>query len=323
MTMITILTIAVSAKAMSYEQARREALFLTDKMAYELNLNDRQYDAAYEINLDYLMSVASRDDLYGTYWTRRNTDFGHILLEWQWNAFCAATYFYRPLYWNAGYWHFGIYARYPRRDYFYFARPTVYVSYRGGHSWRNNGGRSYYHGIRHEFKHKGASHHGMRDRWNNGEFSHGHNRRPGISSTHVTVNNDRKHGKGSGLSHNGTTADRGKNPSGRDNNRFGGSRGTKPADGTTHTGITSGRFGTSRPEMRKNPTLSTETRRPAETKSGISAATTRPSVTTARPSVTPARPSVTPTRRSENSIRQNNHGKSGNTQQQNRFGGRR
>ena len=83
MTIITILTIAVSVKAMSYEQARREALFLTDKMAYELNLNDRQYDAAYEINLDYLMSVASRDDLYGTHWTRRNTDFGHILLEWQ------------------------------------------------------------------------------------------------------------------------------------------------------------------------------------------------------------------------------------------------
>ena len=39
MTIITILTIAVSVKAMSYEQARREALFLTDKMAYELNLN--------------------------------------------------------------------------------------------------------------------------------------------------------------------------------------------------------------------------------------------------------------------------------------------
>lgn len=307
-TMITILTIAVSAKAMSYEQARREALFLTDKMAYELNLNDRQYDAAYEINLDYLMSVASRDDLYGTYWTRRNTDFGYILLEWQWKAFCAATYFYRPLYWNAGYWHFGIYARYPRRDYFYFARPTVYISYRGGHSWRSNGGRSYYHGVRHEFRHNNASHHGMRDRWDNGEFNHGHNRRPGNSSTHITVNN-KNHNNGNGSSHNGTTPDRGKNPSGKDNNRFGGNRGTKPTDGTTHTGITSRHFGTNRPEMRKNPTLSTETRRPAETKSGISAATARPSVTT--------------TRRSENSIRQNNHGKSGNTQQQNRFGGRR
>ena len=44
-----------TASAMSYEQARQQALFLTDKMAYELNLTDDQYEAAYEINLDYLM----------------------------------------------------------------------------------------------------------------------------------------------------------------------------------------------------------------------------------------------------------------------------
>ena len=36
------------ANAMSYEQARQEALYLTDKMAYELNLNDQQYNDAYE-----------------------------------------------------------------------------------------------------------------------------------------------------------------------------------------------------------------------------------------------------------------------------------
>ena len=37
-TLVAMLTIAVSANAMSYEQARREALFLTDKMAYEYNM---------------------------------------------------------------------------------------------------------------------------------------------------------------------------------------------------------------------------------------------------------------------------------------------
>ena len=52
MTILAMLTICIGTKAMSYEQARREALFLTDKMAYELNLTDSQYDAAYEINLD-------------------------------------------------------------------------------------------------------------------------------------------------------------------------------------------------------------------------------------------------------------------------------
>ena len=54
-----------SASAMSYEQARQQALFLTDKMAYELNLTEDQYEAAYEVNLDYLMSVDTYDDLYG------------------------------------------------------------------------------------------------------------------------------------------------------------------------------------------------------------------------------------------------------------------
>ena len=109
-----------TASAMSYEQARQQALFLTDKMAYELNLTDDQYEAAYEVNLDYLMGINTYDDLYGVYWRQRNLDLSYILLDWQYRAFCDATYFYRPLYWDGGYWHFGIYARYPRRDYFFF-----------------------------------------------------------------------------------------------------------------------------------------------------------------------------------------------------------
>ena len=167
LSIMAMMTIALNASAMSFSQAQREALFLTDKMAYELNLTDEQYDACYEINLDYLMEVASVDDLYGAYWTRRNLDMSYILLDWQLSAFRAATYFYRPLYWDAGCWHFGIYARYPRRTFFYFSRPTVYVSYRGGHSWRMNGGRSYYHGHSDHFRRPADSHFGMRDRFNN------------------------------------------------------------------------------------------------------------------------------------------------------------
>lgn len=164
---MAMMTIALTANAMSFTQAQREALFLTDKMAYELNLTDEQYDACYEINLDYLMGVSTVDDLYGTYWTRRNLDMSYILLDWQLSAFRAATYFYRPLYWDAGCWHFGIYARYPRRTFFYFSHPTVYVSYRGGHSWRMNGGRSYYHARTEHYRRPADSHFGMRDRFNN------------------------------------------------------------------------------------------------------------------------------------------------------------
>ena len=170
-TLIAMLTMTMSASAMSYEQARNEALFLTDKMAYELNLTDEQYEAAYEINLDYLMSVTGHSDVFGTYWERRNMDLSYILYSWQWDAFRAASYFYRPLYWDAGYWHFGIYARYPRRDYFYFGRPHFYVSYRGGHSWRMNGGRSFYIDRRDHFRSVPRDRHiGMRDSWNRGDF---------------------------------------------------------------------------------------------------------------------------------------------------------
>lgn len=94
--LVTLFTITVSASAMSYEQARNEALFLTDKMAYELNLTEDQYEAAYEINLDYLLRVNTVDDLYGTYWRYRNLDLSYILFDWQYRAFCDATYFYRP-----------------------------------------------------------------------------------------------------------------------------------------------------------------------------------------------------------------------------------
>ena len=168
-----MLLTAATGKAMSYEQARNEALFLTDKMAYELNLTDAQYEAAYEINLDYLMGVTSVDDVYGTYWERRNLDLSYILYQWQWDAFRAATYFFRPLYWDAGYWHFGIYARYPRRDYFYFGRPHFYATYRGAHAWHLHGTHGYYHGHVTHFRPalpQGRTHFGMRNSYDRGDY---------------------------------------------------------------------------------------------------------------------------------------------------------
>ena len=193
--LMVMLTSTMAASAMSYEQARNEALFLTDKMAYELNLTDEQYEAAYEVNLDYLLSVNTYDDVFADYWIHRNEDLRYILLDWQYEAFCAATYFYRPLWWEGGYWHFGIYARYPHRDYFYFGRPHFYVTYRGGHGWHHNGGRSWYHtnfSHAHRVTHRG-SFSGMRDGWNRGDYrggriergtrgTHGHQGTPGINS---------------------------------------------------------------------------------------------------------------------------------------------
>lgn len=187
-----------TASAMSYEQARQQALFLTDKMAYELNLTDDQYEAAYEINLDYLMGVNSYDDLYGLYWRQRNLDLSYILLDWQYRNFCAASYFYRPLYWDGGYFHFGIYARYPRRDYFFFGRPHFYTVYCGGHSWRMNGGRSWYHGRQYAAPRPGSRepHFGMRDSFNRGDYGRGKTfgNMDRQSSTRTTVTLDHQFG---------------------------------------------------------------------------------------------------------------------------------
>lgn len=218
--MALLLTVALSTMAMSYEQARDRALFLTDKMAYELNLNDEQYEAAYEVNLDYLMSISTYDDLYGTYWTRRNMDLSYILFDWQYNAFCSAAYFYRPLVWTDGVWRFSIYARYPNRTYFYFGRPAFYATYYGGHSWHRNGGRSWYHG-RTFGPRPGESRFGMRDRYDRGDFrgQRGHDRR------HDNGRYDRYNRRDD---NNSGRYDRGNNR--RDNNS--GYRGTTPRRGT-------------------------------------------------------------------------------------------
>lgn len=232
--MALLLTVALSTMAMSYEQARDRALFLTDKMAYELNLNDEQYEAAYEVNLDYLMSISTYDDLYGTYWTRRNMDLSYILFDWQYNAFCSAAYFYRPLIWTNGVWRFSIYVRYPNRTYFYFGRPAFYATYYGGHSWHRNGGRSWYHG-RTFGPRPGESRFGMRDRYDRGDFGgqRGHDRR---HDNGRYDRNNRRNDNNSGRDdrnnrrddNNSGRYDRGNNR--RDNNS--GYRGTTPRRGT-------------------------------------------------------------------------------------------
>jgi len=279
-TLMAILAIAVNAKAMSYEQARNQALFLTDKMAYELNLTDYQYEAAYEINLDYLMGVTTVDDLYGTYWTRRNLDLQYILLDWQYQAYLAATYFYRPLYWDAGYWHFGIYARYPHRDYFFFGRPHFYATYRGGHSWMHNGGRSWYEGRRDHYRPMhGMEGRGMRDGWDRGDY------RNGMRSSSTRANNINNGGRG-------TTR------------TFGGSRSNSERMNTRQSLNNSSNMSTGRSTMNSSRSSSTNLNRQglstsrSSNSSGISRSTMRTTPraggmsTISRSSVSPSSPSM-------------------------------
>uniref|UniRef100_UPI0040264120 hypothetical protein n=1 Tax=Prevotella sp. TaxID=59823 RepID=UPI0040264120 len=231
-----LFTMTVTVNAMSYEQARQQALFLTDKMAYELNLTNDQYEAAYEINLDYLIGVNTYDDLYGPYWRYRNVDLSYVLLDWQYRAYCAASYFYRPLYFSDGLWHFSIYARYPHRDYFYFDRPVVYVSYCGGHSWHRNGGRSWYNGRRYAER-RGDAHFGMRDGFNRGDYGRGNRQSFGSRNqtqqrfgNNTNINNNGQRGSfGSRTNRESSTRTTVRQPNNNSNSSFGGRGGFKVA----------------------------------------------------------------------------------------------
>ncbi|MCI6308852.1 MAG: hypothetical protein PUE86_03195 [Prevotella sp.] len=243
--LVALFTLTTSASAMSYEQARERALFLTDKMAYELNLTDDQYEAAYEVNLDYLMGINDYNDLYGAYWRQRNLDFSYILLDWQYRAFCAASYFHRPLYWDAGCWHFAIYARYPHRHYFYFGRPHFYTVYRGGHSWRMNGGKSWYYGRTYGAPARGTRNHsGMRDGFERGDYGRGYqSNQPSRDNNyrqHGTQNGNRQTGNGNRSFGNSnrqsstrTTTTAPNNGSSSGHRSFGGSRSNTSSPSTT------------------------------------------------------------------------------------------
>ena len=170
LTMVMMMTIAISAAAMSYNAARNEALFLSDKMAYELGLTATQYEAVYEINLDYLLNVDTRADVFGFWWEIRNRDLRYVLSTWQYDLFMASEWFYRPVVWGTGGWTFSIYTRYGVGRMF-FDRPAVFVTFKGGHSHR---GGSFYAG--HHFdKPNPPRGHGNHNNHNNGNHNYNHN----------------------------------------------------------------------------------------------------------------------------------------------------
>ena len=136
MILAMMMVMTISANAMSYNAAKNEALFLSDKMAYELNLTAAQYEAVYEINLDYLMSLNGHADVFGIWWDRRNADLRFVLNSWQFDKYMSLAHFYRPVAWKTGSWTFAVYAHYDR-GHFYNAHPKVFVTYRGGNNHKS------------------------------------------------------------------------------------------------------------------------------------------------------------------------------------------
>ncbi len=130
LTIAFILGFGLSVQALSYNEARQRAWFLTDKMAYELNLSPEQYDLVYEINFDYFLRLRNRHDITGVYWNYRQADLQTVLLDWQYSLLRDISYFMYPISWTASSWYYPVYTRYSASQY-YFDRPNIYITYRG------------------------------------------------------------------------------------------------------------------------------------------------------------------------------------------------
>ena len=151
--MVSMSTMSVAA--MSTNKIRKETRFLTDKMAYELNLNTEQYNDTYEINYDFIYNVGDimDDVIYGDEWALdkyyqfldiRNDDLRWVLEDWQYERFLDTEYFYRPIYSEGSSWGFRIYLTYTNPYVYYFGVPYHYRTYSGGHYRTHFGNNSYY-----------------------------------------------------------------------------------------------------------------------------------------------------------------------------------
>ena len=127
----TLSTAVCSAgtNAMSNSKVRKETRFLTDKMAYELNLSTEQYNDVYEINYDFISGVryVMDDVLYGNEWALnryydyldvRNDDLRWVLSSRQYARFMQAEYFYRPIYTSGNRWYIRVYITYTNHSHF-------------------------------------------------------------------------------------------------------------------------------------------------------------------------------------------------------------
>lgn len=129
--MALMVTIVTSAAAMTFNEAREHALFLTDKMAYELGLSSAQLNNVYEINLDFVIGVAIQGERPSICQSRRDADMRFVLSDYQYHLYKKTKYFYRPMSNSRNVWSFTIYNYYTDRHHMYSNRPSRYQDYKG------------------------------------------------------------------------------------------------------------------------------------------------------------------------------------------------
>ena len=144
--MAAMMTSVLSAAAMPFTEARNKAMFLSDKMAYELNLTGTQFDAVYEINLDYMLNLDEEADLFGHILDIRNRDLGMVLSDSQYSKYLASKWFSQPFTMGADGWTLAVNNRYNEGQ-FLMEQPEVFLTYKGGHNQMNTGfnsGKQFY-----------------------------------------------------------------------------------------------------------------------------------------------------------------------------------
>ncbi|WP_407404339.1 hypothetical protein [Sodaliphilus sp.] len=202
--MLAVLFANSQAFAMSVEQSRNEAWFLTDKMAHELRLSSYQWDDVYEVNYDFFRALGSVYSSYTNLEYSREQKLMYILTVSQWNEYRRITYFYNPVVAVNGSWTFRIYNHYAY-DKFFDRNHAVVHSYTGNHSNNSN----YYHN-RHVTTNQG-NHYGN---YNNNGNHNGNYNNMGNGNNHNNSHNNMNYGNNgnrnnnNNSNHNGTLASR-------------------------------------------------------------------------------------------------------------------
>ena len=197
-----------SAFALSSANIRENARFLSDRMAYELDLTPQQYDDCYEINYDFIVGVnpfmddvvygyQDAIDRYYDYLDYRNEDLRMVLTAGQYATFLTLDYFCRPIYTFNNNWRFRIFQVYTNHAFFYFDAPSIYHTYVGGHGRHHfaNGfyGNGRYH---HQIAPNHARFRGAPNEHNVGRMDFGNARRERGAAKHQMNNYNNRDSRG-------------------------------------------------------------------------------------------------------------------------------
>ncbi|MCQ2288758.1 MAG: hypothetical protein MJZ74_06630 [Muribaculaceae bacterium] len=217
--MFAVFMANVSAFAMSVEQSRNEAWFLTDKMAHELNLSNYQWDDVYEVNYDFFRALGTVTSSTASIERMREQKLMYILTVAQWNEFSRTSYFTTPCVAINGHWSFTIYTRYDRNKFFDRNRNVVF-SYSGNRSNDSN-----YYWNRHT---SSAGRGNNNSSWNNGLGNNNKNN----NGYNYSSNGNNKNGNNNGHSNNGGGNGNNKGNNGNVNNGHSGNNGSNGNNST-------------------------------------------------------------------------------------------